>query len=341
MRIVAALGCNSWLFALTSDGLTPVVDLQIPAADAWIRIDGGIAAIVRGQASVFLFEHERDRVKTDILKLPPGADPCSIAAWNDWIFVAGRGGHVPMLVMGRWRDEVSIWRSIYPESLAKFGHRKKIGALFTWGDRLIAVDNIVTPKFLAVFGVTAEGVGEPELLELQGHGSYETIHSAALTFGRLALLSTTGSMTGRGFYVSIVDPLTAEEVALFESFRRPEFLERDAARDKFPVATRLLQSAQSVALLGDILIIACGREGLGLARLSPRSRRAERRRGAGNTAVLNADLRSYRPGELAMTEQVAVRAFQECDGVLITCSDARGGYKPIFVRGDVLRLALE
>jgi len=277
-------------------------------------------------------------VRIDVLRLPRDADPRSIAAWNDWIFVAGRGGDAPMLVMGRWRDEVSVWRSIYPERFKEFGHRKKIGALFTSGNHLIAVDNIVTPKFLALFSITAEGVGEPELLELQGHGPYEKIHSAALSTGRLALLSSTGSMNGPGFFISIVNPMTAEEVALFESFRIQKFPRGDIAVEKFSVATRVLQSAQSVALLGNILIIACGREGLGLARLPPRPRRAKQRRLPLLAIVLNANLRAY--PEFAISELVSVRSLPESDGVLVTCRGAIDGYQPKFVRGNVLRRLL-
>jgi hypothetical protein len=337
MRIIAPHERNSWLFELNGGGLAPIADLRFRAPAEWIEVDGGIAAIVRGGASVFVITPKGGGVTVDRLRLPVGVSPNSLAASNDWMFVAGRG---PVLVMGRWRDEVAHWYSIYPERFAQFGPRKKIDAIFTWGDRLLAVDNVVTPKFLAVFAISAAGVGEPELLELQGHGAYESIESAALTFGRLALLSTTGSMGGRGFFVSIVDPLTAVEIALFASFRRPHHLEEDATNDKFPVATRLLQSAQSVALLGDILIMACGREGLGLARLPPRTPRAERRRGPGQVPRLNPYLRAYKPGEFAMTEQIAVRAFPECDGVLVTCRDADRSYQPAFVRSDVLRSLL-
>jgi hypothetical protein len=253
------------------------------------------------------------------------------------MFVAGRGGNTPMLVMGRWRAETSVWRSIYPESFKQFGHRKKISALFMSGDRLMAVDNIVTPKFLVFFSLAAEGAGEPEFLELRGHGPYETIHSAAFTAGRLALLSGTGSMRGPGFFISIVDPVTAEEVALFESFRIMDFRERNTAAKKISVATRVLQSAQSVALLGNILAIACGREGLGLVRLPPRRRRTKRRSGR-LAPVLNTNLRAYQ--EFAMTELLAVRSFPECDGVLITCSGAGAGYQPKFLRGELLRRLL-
>jgi hypothetical protein len=83
MKIVAALGDNSWLFSLTGGVLVPIADLRIPAVDDWIRIDGGIAAIIFGEPSVFLIEHEDSEVRIDILRLPGGADPRSIAVWND------------------------------------------------------------------------------------------------------------------------------------------------------------------------------------------------------------------------------------------------------------------
>lgn len=82
--------------------------------------------------------------------------------------------------------------------------RKGFDALLVKGTRLIAVDNIVVPKWMVHYQATATGV--PQLVAaspLHHNGSYEHIVSAASGDTRFAVLSTTISRLGPRAHITL------------------------------------------------------------------------------------------------------------------------------------------
>jgi len=91
-----------------------------------------------------------------------------------------------------------------PPELMRFG--KSIDALVVADERLIAVDDIVLPKWLLVYDLSQGGV--PPLVstvQLPNHGKFESVLGSALGTEYIAVISS-----GSGF-VSLLDRTTLEE----------------------------------------------------------------------------------------------------------------------------------
>jgi hypothetical protein len=159
------------------------------------------------------------------------------------------------------RTDAPPWTPVpLPEEVQGQGADKSIDEFLFDGDRLIAVDDIVWPKWLLLYDVRVPEAPALEAVHrIPNHGVYETIHSGALGRRWLALLSSSGPDIHRVPSVSLLDRRTFFEYGSFPGVERPE----EVWRTEAPVRTW-----HSIALRGDRLLIAAGADGIGALDLS-------------------------------------------------------------------------
>lgn len=181
---------------VTGDAIVPVVDLGVPWGSAATLNDDGIV-VTLSEDGKRLRSH---RLSADGLAplVPPFNLPRffhgdDLVAVGKVLYVCGRGrrGHPPINMLGvctldsahpKWSD-VEI-----PEYAAKRG--KRIDALFVDGSRLLAVDNVISPKWILAYNIAAPS--QPVFsyaAPLVGHATYENVFSAAMGTNWIALLS--------------------------------------------------------------------------------------------------------------------------------------------------------
>jgi hypothetical protein len=141
-----------------------------------------------------------------------------------------------------------------PEQFRQYG--KRIDDLLLDGERLIAVDDIVIPKYLLRYDVADPR--NPRLLdvrEIPWHSTYETIHSGALGTDWLALLSSTSNHGWWGLHIALLDRETLQEHGAMTQTKKGSF------RGGGPDTQR---DWRQIALQGNTLLIAAGTDGVGV-----------------------------------------------------------------------------
>ena len=205
------------------------------------------------------------------------------------------------------------------------------------------------PKYLVVFNLAVNGVEEPMLVELPTHGTYEQVIAVALGATHLAVLSSTVGEGGSARYVSVIDLANFEECGLIQNFNP------GLARTGGDEPSNILFHANSIAVIGDILVLGCGCKGLAIASLLEKN--AARDRGgvdvykvilfAANgetrtsyfcrTPSLNHTLQVWCPPEIWNRTVISVQTLEAVNTVLLTCLENNGSYHPVLLRGDRLR----
>lgn len=146
-----------------------------------------------------------------------------------------------------------------PEGTGRSG--KSIDHLFLVGDRLIAVDNIVVPKWVLTFRVGAGGVPAADGIHpLTVHSTYEQVKRGATGLSLFALYSSAVGRGGTSNYLAVLDKKQLDELGhvslLREPFwtdgaEQPPLVPKDAALDECP----------AMAFVGDLLVLG-NRHGL-------------------------------------------------------------------------------
>jgi hypothetical protein len=191
------------------------------------------------------------------LHTPPGCRVHTIAFYRSVLFVGGSGDHpgrsepVAMLGLFDFREDPPAWKRItVPEEV--LWHENTIDDLLFDSDRLIAVDDIVYPKWLLVYDVsTPQAPGLVSVCPLPSHAVHERIASGSLGANWLALLSFDGRLDGYPV-VSLLDRRTLQEYGFFVGIKGPGLQ---------PLPW------QSVTLRDDLLLIAAGENGIGVLEL--------------------------------------------------------------------------
>ena len=150
----------------------------------------------------------------------------------------------------------STWRAVSLPAQLRFPG-KAIDGLLLEGRRLIAVDDIVLPKWVLEYAVEEDDeLRCIDVHQLPFHTSYERIDASAWGAPGAALLSRGIHYGSTGAFVSLLDGRTLREIACWSAHARP--FEREATR---PEGSALLW-ARDVAFVGRMLLVACGSSGV-------------------------------------------------------------------------------
>lgn len=176
-----------------------------------------------------------------------------ISAFDGSVFVAGKSRDGRPELHRRRFCAGSEWIDSYP---LHFEGRKQIDALVVVGDKLIAVDNIVMPKFSFVFGRADD---PPQVIEMAWNGTYEEIIAASCWDRKLLVLSSTVGQMGQGRHLMLTDA-NVRRSAVFTAFRQMAFrgTEQGAAAPAFEA----MMSAASVASSQSRIVLGCRDQGI-------------------------------------------------------------------------------
>lgn len=215
--------------------------------------------------------------------LPAEFTPTCVCFHRDYLLVAGRdskrlAGYFDLgAPLGNW--------TFIPLPIDGW-YRKAIDALLVMDqNRIVAVDNIVYPKYLVELDVS----GAPKsrrLIELPNHGAYEHIERAANGKRWLAILSSTGSSGGPRRHLSIMSAKNLLEhgwlkviPTSYRDYQADEFrkyAERHNDEDGLPFLCHApewfdqfeIREWHDIAFCGEQLLIAAGADGVGILDLS-------------------------------------------------------------------------
>lgn len=190
------------------------------------------------------------------------------------VFAGGRLARVPMvwncclLALGDRLDDGEALRWVQlPMPTLEGPGGKSVDLLFWHHGDLIAVDDIVTPRWNIVFDVRCPHT--PDHLAtvlLPTHDSYEQVHVGAMGRRYLALYSSGMNYGRRSHHISILCAESQRERVCY-SFREQGGADiqrffRGGARDGAGDETSPLVDVRQLAFAGDVLFILSGRETL-------------------------------------------------------------------------------
>lgn len=145
-----------------------------------------IAILDTAKNEVNIFEIKSSKHTT--LSIPFEIKPKTVLLNNDNFFIGGEMGK-EILVQYHLKSEKWFQLEI-PEEVKVWG--KAIDDLVINDTLLIAVDNIVLPKYILYYNLNSnEKLNFSHFKELKSNSSYESIHKARITNKYLGLLSTT------------------------------------------------------------------------------------------------------------------------------------------------------
>ncbi|MDA3616357.1 hypothetical protein [Polluticaenibacter yanchengensis] len=139
------------------------------------------------------------------LTIPFGLKSKSILLNNDNLFI---GGELEQEMLVQYHIKSGKWYSLeIPDQLRYPG--KAIDDIIINDSMLIAVDNIVTPKYILYYLLNSTGkISLLHFKHLKSNGAYENIHQARITKNYLGLISSTFSgYSGASFHITIYDNL--------------------------------------------------------------------------------------------------------------------------------------
>jgi hypothetical protein len=192
-------------------------------------------------------------------RMPAGYTAAALAFRGPVLYAGGSGGRE---VLGRFdfNEPAPAWTPLpVPEQFRQEG--KSIDDLLVDGDRLIAVDNVVVPKWLLLYDVT--NPSRPALAdvrELPWHTSWEQIHTGSLGADWMALLSSGANHGTRSRHIEFYGRGSLEPFGgMTEAYG-------GANLEVFGGVTVSLdfRGWQDLAWVGNVLLIATGRHGLGV-----------------------------------------------------------------------------
>lgn len=192
--------------------------------------------------------------------LPKGCIGHTIAAAGGSLIVGGRSRAFESLWQ-RSQGTGGRWEGVpLPNGIGARG--KAIDALLLQGSRLIAVDDLLSPKWVVVYRLDDAGSPhEPAAVRLPEHIAYERICAAALGPRWIALISTGISHGSKGAFLSLLDRDSFKEQAVWSARRPGGLFDAGRPEDLGPIDLALLD-ARDLAFAGETLLIACGSRGM-------------------------------------------------------------------------------
>jgi hypothetical protein len=196
--------------------------------------------------------------------LPKACKGHAHAVVADNLLVGGRGNKEESLWIRSTADG-DRWRAVpIPEKVRRPG--KAIDGLLIEGGRIIAVDNIVQPKWLIIYEPDGAGSLQPlKVVKLPAHTSYENIQRCALGPGMIGLISRGINHGISSCFVSILESSKFKERAVWSAARSPR---EDASESHVPPP---IMNASDLGFFGNNLVVACRESGLLISDLRSRS----------------------------------------------------------------------
>lgn len=289
---------TTFSFRVIGDAHEPGEDLNVPPVTKWIRHGRSFVFVSRADPAVHFYEPQSRKHWS--IALPPRSHPFDLAIWKNWLFVA-TGGKT-LLATAEW-EAGAAWISLPCD--------KDIDALAIQRDTLLAIDNIVRPKWLLRYELTLAGAQEPSRIMLPVHGTYEEIEAAAYCDGKFAVLSRTVNFGAVGKHVWILSCSTFEELGNAYSL--------EASFDpRFDFGFPPLINARDIAACRDAIVIAGDRYGLILTRLSAEPRPMSKNRSENHRGILNDGFRQFWPNLSKAWPVVRVQSCDEPAGFIVT-----------------------
>jgi len=201
----------------------------------------------------------RDRQAERSIPLPPGVDAKCVAADERWIYLGGAiddpGLEYPVVFVLPRDDLGSPWRQL-ARPIHEVCPGKAVDALGFRGEDLIAVDDVVSPRWFFVYRRIPGGVpmlhGMPRMMD--GFNA----STAAVAFGqqRIAVLSHSDHMLGSHSVVTLYEMATLDPIAAWSSGTQPP---GETWAADVPVRRWC-----SLGWHGETLLIAGGSAGIGM-----------------------------------------------------------------------------
>lgn len=298
MAFLAPHNHSTFSFKAIGDTYEPDDDLNVPPVTRWIRNGRSFVFVSRADPAVHFYEPESG--KRWSIPLPPRSRPFDLVIWQNWLFVAAGGK--TLLATAEW-ETGTAWISLPCD--------KDIDALTVQQETLLAIDNIVWPKWLLRYELTSAGAKEPSKIELPVHGTYEEIEAAAYCDGKFVVLSRTVNFGAVGKHVWILSCSTFEELGHAYS--------TEASFDpRHDFGFSPLISARDIAAYRDAIVIAGNRYGLILTRLSAEPRPMSKNLSKNHRGILNDGFRQFWPNPSKRWPIVRVQACEEPAGFIVT-----------------------
>jgi hypothetical protein len=144
--------------------------------------------VVLDTAKMSLKIYDINSTKQSDISIPFDIKPKTILLNNENIFVGGEQGK-EILIQFNLKSEKWYQLEI-PKEIQTYG--KAVDDLVINNSLLIAVDNIILPKYILYYNLNSKDKLEfSHLKELKSNSSYESIHKARISNNNLGLLSTT------------------------------------------------------------------------------------------------------------------------------------------------------
>ncbi len=236
--------------------------------------------------------------------LPRGCVGHAALAWGDTLLVGGRSKASEAL-WSRSRATDPGWTAIpLPKQIELRG--KAIDGLHRLEDQLIAVDDIVTPKWIVIYRFEAGEFLLERCVRLPSHTTYERITQSFLGDSGLTLLSR-GVNHGRlSQHAWLLSMDRFKEKACWSAAGQ---VSEDATS---PLSDALL-SARTIAEVNGYMVLGCGAEGVLVAKLPTGRRRS----------TLPDPICLSVPG-LATVDTLVVPMPADCSGVFAVGKDEAG-----------------
>ncbi len=257
-------GKHSAICTLKNKEIVEVAPVSFPAGSYFAIAEKWIACITQKGRKISLLKIAENNkfAPYPAIILPKKYHADAIAIVDNTLFVGGVCGNE---ILGRYdlSTESPTWVSLeIPEQLKRFG--KSIDDLLIDGDRLIAVDNMVFPKWLLLYDISKPD--SPQLCsypELENHGTYEKIRMGALGLNWVALLSSSTGMVGSCTYISLMKKNELIEKIVITRKPQPRLPYIPLEDDDYPYFRW-----EKICFLDDVLLIAAYKGGVGVLDLT-------------------------------------------------------------------------
>lgn len=234
-----------------------------------------LAAMDRGNTRAGLFELLLDapwiRETLPLAPLPNGCVGHATLPMGDGLFVGGNGPNHEALWQ-RTAAAESNWMTVpLPQEIMKRG--KAVDGLHVLGDTLVVVDDIVTPKWLLLYGLSNPGMPvHRNTIRLPSHTTYERIIYSSLGASGLWCLSkgiNHGVASTHLWRLSVPDFKQEAHWAANDvrpsSF--PSMFDAPPASEDTRAAMDCLLSCLAVVEVDGAILLACGGKRLGMIAL--------------------------------------------------------------------------
>ena len=255
----------SKLCKLENNKIIEMSKLPFPVITKYVISDTGwIAGIKikkrRGKKSFIYLSRvlpDEQIIKVPNIRIPEGYIVKTVNMKNDVLYVGGYNSSLYEVAhLIRLEDKAREWTPIEIPSKYKM-NGKPIDDILILKNKMILVDNMISPKYLFDYDIRKED--KPELIKiirLPNHGTYEHIRSGQMNDNWIALFSSTFGINGHAYHINV--------------FNANDYSDCGTVSSRVPVITKKKKKHTffDYCLKNDKLILACGKKGLGIIKLS-------------------------------------------------------------------------